>query len=831
MKKKSFDQLLSFFDQEHAFLLHEVKHGLEKENLRINSKKKLSQKRHPTKLGSALFNPNITLDFSEAQIELVTNAYPKVEEALKELDDLHAFTYQSLDDEMLWPYSSPCPIADDNEVPLAHFGYTEKGYEKWLYRKGLSYRFGKKMQLLSGIHYNFSFNNSFWSFLHQKLESKIEMKDFISENYLNLSRNFLRMGWLTSYLFGSTPACDLSYPKTIEKPLEKMFSQTLYAPLGTSIRTSHMGYYSKIQEQQFISFNSLEEYKSDLVKALKTPHPFYEKIGLMRHGKRVQVNENFLQIEAEHYSRIRPKPYPVIKGRPACALREGIGYFEVRNIDINPFTPIGLDKELLYFKHLFFIYCLLSESPPISPDQAKIICQNQNKVALNGRQEGLHLTYDLSLKEVTLKNWAETILKNMEKIAALLDPKDRRYSKVLESQCKKVENPNLTPSAQQINVLKGKKQELSDFVFEKAKSYQMLFKKKELSKHVQTGFEKKAKASLKELEKSEKDSEDVLYGYEDMEPSTQMVLKEALQRGMHVEILDRQENFIRLSNHKKACLIKQATQTERDTLISYLAMESKSVTQKILKEKGLNTTKHTLYPTAENALKHYVCFQDKKVVIKPNKANFGEGISFVDPWDKESFRQAVNEIEARKDQILIEPFFEGKEYRFLVIGKKVVAVALRVPANVKGDGKNSIEKLIERKNQVIKSRERFQKQLSLSSDVLQNLKLQGYTEHSIPKKEEIVFLKKNSNVSTGGESYDQTDQMENGYKKIAIKATEAIGAHTCGVDILIQDMHLKPSASNHVIIELNYNPALFIHRFPTSGVKRYVEKDLLDDLF
>ena len=190
----------------------------------------------------------------------------------------------------------------------------------------------------------------------------------------------------------------------IEKPVEKMHKKTLYGKDATSIRMSHLGYFSKIQLQHMISFNSLKEYQNDLIKAVNTPHPFYEKIGLYRKGERVQINENFLQIEAEHYSRIRPKAYSNIEERPIHALKKGIGYFEVRNIDINPFCALGVEKELLYFKHLFFIYCLFKKSPSLSSEAAKIVCDNQNKVALFGRRENLRLTCDVSLEQTSLKN-------------------------------------------------------------------------------------------------------------------------------------------------------------------------------------------------------------------------------------------------------------------------------------------------------------------------------------------------------------------------------------------------------------------------------------------
>lgn len=830
MQNHSFDQILSVFKGKNAFLLKEVKQGLEKENLRVSLNKTLSQKKHPIALGSALTHPNLTLDFAEAQLEFVTKAYPKVEEALKELSDLHAFVYQSIGDEMLWPHSAPCFLPDNSHIQLAHFGMTKKGYEKWLYRKGLSLRCGKKMQLLSGIHYNFSFNEIFWKTLYRELKITENFKEFVSESYLSLMRNFLRLGWLSSYLFGASPAVDETFIDRIEKPIQRMHKKTLYGKDATSIRMSHLGYFNKIQLQYMISFNSLKEYRKDILKALNTPHPFYEKIGLYRKEERVQISNNFLQIEAEHYSRIRPKAYSNKEIRPIDALEQGIGYFEVRNIDINPFCPLGIEKEWLYFNHLFFIYCLFKKSPLFLLNAAKIVCDNQNKVALFGRRENLRLTCDISLKQTSLKKWAMTLLEEMAPIAAHLDDKDKKFSKALIKQIKKVEDSNLTPSKQQLNVLEGKKIEFRDFIFEKACIYADLFQKKKLPHPIFDSLKKRAQDSLKELEKLEYESEDVLYGYEDMEPSTQMLLREAYREGVGVEIIDRKENIVRLSNSKNSIKVKQATISEKELEISYSFIINKRATQEILKEKKLNVLPSSLYLNAKEAEKKYKNYQNQKIVVKPNHANFGDGISFVDPNQKEDFLKALQIVEKMEDQILIEPFFEGEEYRFLVMGNKVIAVSKRVPANVVGDGKHTIAELVLIKNKAIEHRSQFQKPLKITLEIEKNLKKRGYEISSVLKKRERLFLRLNSNVSTGGESFDVTDEVELAYKKIAVKATKALGAFICGVDILIQDIKKEPNIKNYAILELNHNPALFIHRFPTSGKKRYVEKDLLKAL-
>lgn len=828
MNLLSFEKKLSYFQKENSSLLTLAEHGLEKENLRVSSKGFVSAQPHPETLGAALTHPHLTLDFAEAQIEFVTQTFSNPQKALDELEKWQTYVVHFLNKELLWPSSMPPEITEEHDILLANFGLCEKAYEKNLYRRGLAYRSGKKMQLLSGIHYNFSFKEVFWKYLHKKLKNKLKLQDFISEQYLCICRNYLRQGWIFSYLFGTTPACDLSYVEHISSPLKRLFNQTLYAPYGTSLRMSHLGYFSKIQYQMKISYNDLDSYIKDIKKALQTPHPFYQKIGLRKKGENIQINENFLQIEAEYYSRIRPKPHPLPGQKTIEALQRGIRYFEVRNIDINPFSPLGINLDLLKFKHMFFIYCLLKESPPLSDEGAKSLCENQNKVALCGRRPHLKLFCDLLKDQLSLVEWGSKILDDMSKIASLLGPS---YVKVLETQKEKIYDSNLTPSAKVLSCLKEKKLEFKDFQLRKAKEHQKVFLKHKIPQNEFEKMKSLCEKSLKELQKIESDSEDIFHGYEDMEFSTQMVLREATLRGFHIEILDRFENIIRLFDGKKEQVIKQATQTEEDNLVHYLLMENKFVTKKILREKKIPVLGGDVYPSTNEAIKKYSCYCHQSVVLKPNTANFGKGIFFVQKEDKRAFEQAAENIEKLGDQILVEPFFKGKEYRFLVIGNKVVAVALREPPKIVGDGEKNIRTLIEERNQQFSKRSHFQKAIEITNELLDMLKAYSLNLDSILPAENVLFLRKNSNVSTGGESKDMTDEMPVIYKNLALKAAQAIGAKIVGVDLMIQSLESKSVNGNAVIIELNHNPALYIHRLPSAGQKRYVEKDLLNYLF
>ncbi len=832
MNSPLYSQLLHQFSGKHASLLKKTLHGLEKENLRVDPRGQLSKKGHPQALGSALNHPHISLDFANAQLEFITQPFAHIEHALEQLTDIHHYVYQQLGSELLWPSSMPCEILNEQEVDLAQFGLTQEAYEKELYREGLARRYGKKMQLLSGIHYSFSLQDPFFEHLKTVYKSKESLEDFRSKMYLALSRNFLRWGWLISYLFGASPLGDQSTFTKSDPHLKKMGLSTFIAPDATSLRMSHLGYFSKIQSQRVISLNSLDAYRRDLKKALTTSHPCFEKIGVMENGKQIQMNTNVLQIEAEHYSRIRPKPFSHISKRPLEALEEGVGYFEVRNIDINPLIPLGLDLDMLYFMHLFFIFCLFKKSPPILTGEAKIICHNQNQVALLGRSPSLKLVQKKGASLVSLKKWAGEIIHEMKELALLLDGTGKPlYQKSLKRQLAKVDDVMKTPSAQLIQDFNKEKLDYQQFILKKGEKFKKYFMQTSLSSSKKTAFEKLAKISLAQTETQELKEEDQLAGYREMEPSTQMVIQEAFKRGYRVDILDRKDNFIRIHGASNSMMIKQATQTARDTFVSYWAMENKFVTQTLLREHGLTAPKGRLFESSLDALEKYSFFQKEHVVVKPNCGNYGEGISFVEPQDKKTFRKAVLEIEKRGDQILVEPFFKGKEYRFLVIGSKVVAIAHRVPPYVVGDGQHSILQLIKLKNQKNEHRRRFQKPLEVKGTVVNTLNKQGLNAKSVLKKNQQVFLRHNSNVSTGGESWDATEKVHGGYSQIALSAAQACGAKICGVDMMIQEIKSKPSDLNHLIIETNHNPALFIHRFPARGKKRYVEKDLLNFLF
>ncbi|MGM0509227.1 MAG: bifunctional glutamate--cysteine ligase GshA/glutathione synthetase GshB [Fusobacteriota bacterium] len=317
-------------------------------------------------------------------------------------------------------------------------------------------------------------------------------------------------------------------------------------------------------------------------------------------------------------------------------------------------------------------------------------------------------------------------------------------------------------------------------------------------------------------------------GYEDLELSTQILIKEAINRKIKIDLLDRKENFIRISKGNKTEYIKQATKTSLDSYIVPLIMENKNITKKILKENNINVAKGKCYYDLEKAFLDYNKFKNSKTVIKPNNTNFGKGISILDEgFSKKEYQKSIKESFIYDDNVLIENFIPGQEYRFLIIGDKVSAVLKRIPANVSGDGVKSIEELVRDKNlnplRGIDYRSPLIK-IKLGDFEKNYLQLHGKDINYIPKKGEIIYLRENSNVSTGGDSIDFTDEMPIFFKETALKAVQSVDAKICGLDMIIGDLN----KTDYGVVELNFNPAIHIHRYPAFGKQRKIENDILD---
>jgi glutamate--cysteine ligase len=422
--------------------------GIEKESLRVGANGYLSQKPHPAGLGSALCNRFVTTDFSEALLEFVTPAFSSTWEALRFLCDIHQFTYERLEDEMLWVASMPCRIAGSDEIPLAQYGSSNVAQMKTAYRHGLGLRYGRDMQTIAGVHFNYSLPESFWPGYMDLLGDGGTEVAFRSAKYLGLVRNFRRFGWLVLYLFGASPAMCKSFAKDRGVDMPSLNKDTWYQPYGTSLRMSDLGYSNQNQSRIDISLNDLDAYIRDLVKAIRTPEPDYERFGVKVDGVYRQLSANQLQIENEFYSPIRPKRVARSGERPTAALRRGgVQYVEVRSLDLNISDPSGINQNTMRFMEAFLVYCLLEPSPPLDDAAMEEIRHNQTGTAREGRDAAFRLLR--GGKPVTLADWAGEILDKVAAVAELIDAAEDgdSYQQAVGLMRELVAVPDATPSA------------------------------------------------------------------------------------------------------------------------------------------------------------------------------------------------------------------------------------------------------------------------------------------------------------------------------------------------------------------------------------------------
>ncbi len=418
-------------------VLQGIRRGIEKESLRVRPDGTLAATAHPTGLGSALTHPHITTDFSEAQLELITGVHAGVEPCLEELTAIHQAVYRQIGDELLWCASMPCGLPAEDAIPIGRYGRSNVGQAKTVYRIGLAHRYGRRMQTISGIHYNFS------------------LPGVSNEEYFALIRNFRRQSWLLLYLFGASPAVCASFVEGREHDLETLAPGTLYRPWATSLRMGPLGYQSDAQASLAVSYNSLESYAASLQDALTQPWPAYEAIGVRAGGEYRQLGTSLLQIENEFYGTIRPKRIVRPGERPLHALRErGVEYVEVRLMDLDPFCAVGIAASTMRFLDVFLLHSLLAESPPDSPAEISALARNQHRVAARGREPGLTLVR--GGQDVALLEWGGQVLAECEPIAAALDAAHGvgLYGEALSAAIAALGNAGSVPSARTLREMR-----------------------------------------------------------------------------------------------------------------------------------------------------------------------------------------------------------------------------------------------------------------------------------------------------------------------------------------------------------------------------------------
>ncbi|WP_241622346.1 glutamate--cysteine ligase [Rosenbergiella australiborealis] len=445
--------------QQQPQLLSGIGRGIERESLRIRADGSLSEQGHPTALGSALTHDWIITDFAESLMEFVTPVDRDIPHLLTFLRDLHRYVIKNLGDERLWPFSIPGNITDTETIALADYGKSNLGQMKHIYRQGLKHRYGSLMQVISGIHYNFSLPTAFWEAKALANNDTRPLQDIASDGYLHLIRNYYRYGWIIPYLFGASPAVCESFlgHNPVVDTMESDGQGARWFPYATSLRLSDLGYTNKSQSGLAISFNSLEEYVAGLKQAIATPSADYEKMGLFdAQQQRIQLNTNVLQIENELYAPIRPKRVIRRGEAPSDALkRGGIEYIEVRSLDINPFSATGISEEQVRFLDTFLIWCALIESPPMDQEQLHFVKSNWNTVIMQGRKPGLRLKGECGQRDFSLKDAASVLFDGLTSIAEILDQNsDGPYQSTCHHLRNMISDPELTYSGKILNIIK-----------------------------------------------------------------------------------------------------------------------------------------------------------------------------------------------------------------------------------------------------------------------------------------------------------------------------------------------------------------------------------------
>ena len=757
--------------------------GIERENIRVNKEGAIAETKHPEAFGEKLANPYITVDFAESQIELITPIFGSIPEVHSFLENLHDIVSLELKEEYLWPQSTPPDITNEDHISVADFEDGDAGKNAAEYRKHLVDTYGKVKQVLSGIHFNFSFDDNFLKKLYSESgkTDSISYKDFKNNIYMRVAQNYTRFRWLIIYLLGASPSIHKTYTEGDKDKLKKL-NDNYYMKNGVSFRQSDLGY--KNIKDFFVPFDSLDCY-------LKTIDSL--------------ITDGSISGAREYYSPIRLKAKDN-KNLLESLRKDGIEYLEIRTIDLNPYCKTGIDIRDIYFLHAFLIFCLLrkcksNEECLFTVTDNSDANFNQELIATKGQDKNLSMKDKNSTKDA--KEWAIEILNELQEILCHLECNNSKYAEAIDFELDKILDGSKSYSKMLIEDIK--KDSFIGFHLNKAKEYLIKCR----------------------------NSDFLLRGYEDLELSTQILIKAAIKRGISFNILDRTDNFIRLTNSKKSEIVKQATKTSKDIYIAIEVMDNKVVTKSLMDNKGISTPRGINYIDKDKALESYCEFKDKLIVIKPKSENFGIGITiFKSAFSLSEFETAVNLAFQNGGPIIIEKFICGKEFRFFIIDNELLAILQRVPANIIGDGIHTIEDLVELKNQDPLRGKGYKTPLEkIELGVSEKMFLGHYGKKisDIPLKDEIVYLRKNSNISTGGDSVDYTDAIPQIYKDIAVKAANAVNAKICGIDMIIRDIsNDKPTNTDYAIIEANFNPAIHIHTYPYKGESREIAGKILD---
>lgn len=735
--------------------IDQARFGIEREGQRVDLAGNLAKTDHPAIFGDRSYHPYIQTDFSETQTEMITPVTDSIPELFQYLAAVYDVTARSIPkEEMIWPLSMPPALPEkDEEIIIAKL----KNFEDVLYRRYLAKEYGKRKQMVSGIHFNFEFGDELLRTLFSHQEEFQDFSEFKTELYLKTARNFMRYRWMITYLFGASPMSEKNYFINESHPQEPV----------RSIRNSALGYTNHPNVK--VSYASMKQYLADIER---------------------MIEEGKLSEEKEFYTPLRFRG-----GKKVADLATtGVRYIELRNIDLNPYARLGINPEQVRFLQLFLMYMLWTEEKEDSDQWVAEGTTRNNKVAL---EQPSHQT--------EFHQEGREILEGMKQMLVELDWLDSLY--LVEEALTQMDHPEQTLAAK-------------------------LYQEAQLSSQQEV-----AVALGHQYYKESHERPYQLAGFREMELSTQIFMFDAIQKGVQVKVLDESDQFLRLQFQDHVEYVKNANMTSKDSYIVPLIMENKTVTKKVLKEAGFRVPGGAEFSSMEEAVKAYPRFADQAFVIKPKSTNYGLGITiFKEGADLEDY-QAGLAIAFREDSsVLVEEFMPGTEYRFFVIGGEVQAIMLRFPANVIGDGIRTVKELVEEKNSdpLRGTNHRAPLELIQLGELEQlMLKEQGLTIESVPQANQIVYLRENSNISTGGDSIDMTDEFSEAYKKIAVSAVEALGAKISGIDLIIPDKEIDPTTDKKAygIIEANFNPAMHMHVYPFAGKGRRLTMNVLELLY
>lgn len=734
--------------------------GLEREALRVNRNGEIAHTDHPSVFGDKLSHPYITTDFAESQVELITPTFSTPAKAHEFLTALYDIVALELGDELLWPQSMPA-IVDETRITVATYG--PDGESARLYREHLAKRYGVKKQLISGIHFNFSFADELLRKWYQFSDHSLTYSDFCNQVYLKLVRQYLRYRWLLVYIFGATSTVHESYCLECEKESHSV-----------SLRNSKCGYQN--DEPLYANYDSVTEYVASVEQF---------------------ISDEKIISSKEFYNQIRLKAKDA-NDPLASLLTDGIQYVEMRTIDINPFEKAGVAKVDLEFLQFFSLF-LLTQPDNMITDWQEEAQHNYEMTARLGRIEDLELLRDGN--HVYLQAWGIELLDEMQQLNKELA---LPFQEVLRHVKQRFEIPEQTYA--------GRIAKLVD----------------------EYGYVDAHLLLAKTYVQQAKNQAYRLQGFEHLELSTQILLRDAIKYGVQVEVLDETDNFIALSKNGRTEYIQQATKTSLDSYSSVLVMENKVVTKKILQRANIPVPYGQVFQNISQAQSAYEQFGKDGFVVKPKSTNFGLGISiFTQGGSLADYTKALEIAFAHDHDVIVENFIVGKEYRFLIINREVVGVLHRVPANVIGDGERTIRELVAIKNldplRGVGYKTPLEK-IKLDESARLFLAQHQLNFDSIPEKDSVIYLRENSNISTGGDSVDYTSFIHPSYFEIAQRAAEAVDVNICGVDMMIEDIQNFHNSSMYAIIELNFNPAIHIHCFPYKGENRQVGEKILQAL-